>query len=59
MVGMFKQNPQQIINSLMMNNPNMQEVSNLIQKCGSPEEAFRQKAQEMGIDPDEFISLMK
>jgi hypothetical protein len=43
----------------MMNNPNMQEVSNLIQKCGSPEEAFRQKAQEMGIDPDEFISLMK
>lgn len=59
MLRMFKNNPQHILQQMMMNNPKMQEINNLIQQYGSPEKAFRHKAEEMGIDADEFIGLLK
>lgn len=59
MIGMFKQNPQQIVQQMMANNPNMKEINNLINQYGSPEQAFRHKAQEMGVDPNEIINLFR
>ena len=59
MLKMLKSNPQQALQQMMMNNPKMQEVNNLIKQYGSPEQAFRHKAQEMGINPDEVINLLK
>jgi hypothetical protein len=37
----------------------MSEVNKLIEQYGSPEQAFRHKAQEMGYDPDELINILK
>ena len=59
MLAQFKQNPKQMIQNMMMNNPNMKEINNLIQQYGSPEQAFRVKAQEMGLNPDEIINMLK
>ena len=44
---------------MMGNNPKMQEINALIKQYGSPEQAFRAKAKEMGIDPDEFMKAMR
>lgn len=44
---------------MLQNNPNMKEVNELINKYGSPEKAFRCKAQEMGINPEDIINLLK
>ena len=59
MLAQFKQNPKQMIQNMMMNNPNMKEINNLIHQYGSPEQAFRAKAQEMGLNPDEIINMLK
>lgn len=60
MLKAFKSNPQQALQQMMMmNNPKMQEVNNLIKQYGSLEQAFRHKAQEMGINPDDVINLLK
>ena len=59
MLKMFRANPRQAVQQIMMNNPNMKEINNLIQQYGSPEQAFRHKAQEMGLNPDEIINMLK
>lgn len=51
-------NPQAMIQNMMKNNPNINEINKLVQTNGSYEQAFRAKAKEMGIDPDEFIKNM-
>ena len=44
--------------SLLMNNPGMTQVNQLIQQYGSPEQAFRQTAQNMGLNPDELMNML-
>lgn len=53
-------NPQEMITQLIQNNPKMKEVQQLIDAAGgNPEQAFREKAKEMGIDPDQILSILK
>ena len=59
MMKLFKSNPQQALQQMLMNSPNMKEVSSWINQYGSPEQAFRHKAQEMGLNPDEIINSLK
>ena len=59
MLKSFKQNPVQTIQQMIMNTPNMKEINEWIKEYGSPEQAFRHKAAEMGKDPDELINLLK
>ena len=59
MIKNFKamNNPQQVVNQLLEQNP---QVKSLIQASnGNPEQAFRNLAKQMNIDPDEFISMLK
>ena len=56
---MLNGNPQ-AISRMMQNNPNVQSVKKLIEENGGDaEKAFRSKANEMGIDADEFINALK
>ena len=59
MISEFRNNPQQAVARMMQSNPNMKEINDLVNRYGSPEQAFRHKAQEMGVNPDEIISLFK
>ena len=59
MISQFKNNPQQLISQMFSNNPQFQQVNEWVKQYGSPENAFRQKAQEMGLNPDEIINLLK
>ena len=62
MWGMLKNmgNPQALISQMVNNNPNMAEIQKLIQQNGGDaEKAFRNKAQELGVDPDEIINILK
>ena len=44
----------------MQNNPNYQKIQELgKQYNGNYEQAFRNTAKQMGIDPDEFINSLK
>lgn len=62
MMGMVRtaQNPQAMINQLMINNPNMKQAMEIVQKYGGDAgRAFRETARENGIDPDEIMGMMK
>lgn len=63
---MFKnaKNPQMMLNQMMQSNPQVQKImqdnQSLIQaNGGDAEKAFRAKAAQMGIDPDEFIASFR
>ena len=59
MIKSFKamSNPQQMVSQMLEKNP---QVKSLIQASnGNPEQAFRSLATQMGIDPDEFIKMLK
>ena len=49
------QNPQ----SLIANNPGMKQVNELIQKYGSPEQAFKETATSMGLNPDDLLGVLR
>ena len=62
MIGMIKtaQNPQAMINQLMMTNPQMKQVMEIVrQHGGDPMAAFRAEAQARGVDPDEIMNMLK
>ena len=48
-----------MLGQMMQNNPKMKEVQDLINQYGDPEKAFKAKAQEMGVDPNEIINMLK
>ena len=53
-------NPQAMLNQLMQSNPQMQQVMELVnQSGGDPKAAFYKKAEEMGVNPDEILSMLK
>ena len=54
------QNPQAALNNLIMNNPQMKQVMDIVQKHGGdPMAAFRAEAEARGVDPDEILSMLR
>ena len=59
-VQMMKGNPQALLSQLGQNNPNMQKVNQLIQQNGGDaQKAFYSLANQMGVDPNEILSMLK
>ena len=53
-------NPQELIQSMVQNNPQMQNLlQNFQQSNLTPKQFFYQYAQNMGIDPDEFLNSIQ
>lgn len=62
MISMVKSagNPQAMMNQLMQNNPQMQQVMQIVQKYGGDaNKAFYALAEEKGINPQEILDLLK
>ena len=54
------QNPQLALNQLIMNNPQMKQVMDIVQKHGGdPMAAFRAEAEAAGMNPDEIIGMLR
>ena len=54
------QNPQLALNQLIMNNPQMKQVMDIVQKHGGdPMAAFRAEAEASGVDPDEIMAMIR
>ena len=52
-------NPKEMVNQMLRNNPRAGEINKLIQDNGGDiEKAFRVKAKEMGVDPDEIVKAL-
>ena len=52
-------NPQAALMGMMGNSPQMQQVKSIIeQHGGDPMKAFREMAEENGLDPDELLSMI-
>ena len=53
------QNPQAALNQLIMNNPQMKQVMDIVQKHGGdPMAAFRAEAEAAGMNPDEIMRML-
>ena len=53
------QNPQLALNQLIMNNPQMKQVMDIVQKHGGdPMAAFRAEAKAAGMNPDEIMRML-
>ena len=60
--GMLKSmgNPQAMMEQMLKNNPNVAEINKLIEANGGDvERAFRVKAEEMGVNPDEILKVLQ
>ena len=54
------QNPQLMLNQIVMNNPQMKQVLDLVQKHGGdPMTALRKEAEAAGISPEEILGMLK
>ena len=52
-------NPQAALMGMMGNNPQMQQVMDIVRQRGNdPMKAFREMAEENGLDPDELLSMI-
>lgn len=53
-------NPQMMINQMLSQNPNYQQVQQIIQQYGGdPKQAFYGMCQQMGVDPQEILNQLK
>ena len=53
-------NPQAMLQNLTQNNPQMQQVMNIVnQSGGDPKAAFYQMAKEKGVDPEQVLSMLR
>lgn len=62
MMGMVKaaQNPQAMINQLMMNNPQMKQAMEIVNKYnGDANKAFCELAQQNGINPQDIMDMLR
>ena len=51
------QNPQVMMNQMLMNNPNVQQAMNFIKQAGNnPAAAFTALAKQKGVDPQAFMN---
>ena len=56
---MNAQNPTDMFNSLLPNNPQLQQVMNYVkQHGGNPQQAFYDLAKERGVDPNSVLSAL-
>ena len=54
------QNPQAMLNQLIMNNPQLKQVMDIVQKHGGdPMVALRKETEAAGISMDEIIRMLK
>lgn len=54
------QNPQAMLNQLMMNNPQLKTAMSLIQQGGgNSQQTFYSLAKQMGIDPNTVLNALK
>lgn len=62
MMGLLKtaQNPQAMLNQMMMNNPKLKEVMDLVnQYGGDPNKALEEVSKQYGIAPQDIYDLLK
>ena len=62
MMGMVRaaKDPQQAINMLAMNNPQMKQVMDIVDQYGGDSmKAFQEMSKQYGVDPDEILSMLK
>ena len=53
-------NPQAALNMMIMNNPQMKQVMEIVkQNGGDPMAAFRMTAEQAGIDPEEILGMLR
>ena len=53
-------NPNAMLQSMMQNNPQMQQVMNLVQQHGNdPQKAFYALCEQRGIDPQPILDTLK
>jgi hypothetical protein len=53
-------NPQAMLQSIVAQNPQMQQVMTMVNNCGGdPKTAFYNMAKAKGIDPDSIINMLK
>jgi hypothetical protein len=54
------QNPQAALNQIAINNPQMKQVIDIVNKYGGdPNKAFYGMAEQYGIDPNEILEFLK
>ena len=54
------QNPQLMLNQLAMNNPQLKQVMDIVQKHGGdPMTAFLAEAEARGMDPNEILNILR
>ena len=62
MMGMVRaaKDPQQAINMLAMNNPQVKQVMDIVEQYGGDSmKAFQEMAKQCGVDPEEILGLLK
>ena len=62
MIGLINgsQNPSMMLNQMMMSNPQLKQVMDIVQQHGgNAEQAFRTIAEQNGYNPDDIINMMK
>lgn len=53
-------NPQQLLNSMAQQNPQMKQVMEIVrQNNGNFEQTFRSMAAQRGVDPDAFLQALQ
>ena len=53
-------NPQAAMNSMVMNNPQMRQVMDIVnQYGGDPMRAFTETARQNGMDPEEILGMLR
>lgn len=48
-----------MLQSLAQQNPQMQQVMNLVNQAGDPKTAFYKMAEEKGVDPEQILSMLR
>ena len=62
MMGMVRaaKDPQQAINMLAMNNPQVKQVMDIVEQYGGDSmKAFKDMAKQCGVDPEEILGMLK
>ena len=53
-------NPQAMMNQMMMNNPQMKQAMEIVDKYGGDSmKAFQETAEQMGVNPEEILGMIK
>lgn len=55
----FSKNRQLALQSLMNQNPQIQQIYNLMQSSGNPEQLFYSLAQQYGVDPNSILQELQ